>query len=115
VLLGAIAVAVVATAFVEVRAPQFAILRTLGASRATIGLLTLVETGLTAAVVAAVTVAAGALSAHLNPNSFNQIHEITLTHLTVPLSIYATTAAMTLAVGLVSGFFPALKAYRAVQ
>ena len=115
VLLGALAVAVVATAFIEVRGPQFAVLRTLGASRATIAGVTLVETGVTAIVVAAAAVVAGVLATFVDPNRFNQIDQIELARLVVPVRVYAQTAAITLGVGLVSGFFPALKAYRSVR
>lgn len=115
VLLGALAVAVVSTAFVEVRGPQFAVLRTLGASRVTIAVVTVVETGVTALVVAVAAVGAGALTTLIDPNRFNQIDQIQITALVVPVRVYAQTAAITLAVGLISGSFPALKAYRAVR
>jgi len=114
-LLGALAVAVVSTAFVEVRAPQFATLRTLGASRSTIAGICLLENVLTAAVVALLAVLIGAATTQVSPNLFNRIPQIRLEHLDTPLGLYLRIVLLTLLVGLLTGLFPALRAYRAVR
>ncbi|AEV81887.1 hypothetical protein ACWT_0873 [Actinoplanes sp. SE50] len=113
--LGALAVGIVSTAFVEVRAPQFATLRALGASRPAVGVLALLENLLTAAVVGVLAVLAGAAASRLDPNRFNQISQVRLDHLGVPIAIYAQTIAITLAIGLLTGLAPAIRAYRAVR
>jgi putative ABC transport system permease protein len=114
-LLGTLAVAIVSTAFVEVRAPQFATLRALGATRPAVGLLALLENLLTAVVVGGFAVLLGVIATRVDPNSFNQIAEVRLDSLSVPVSVYAQTALITLAVGLLTGLAPAFRAYRSVR
>lgn len=113
--LGGVAVAIVSTAFVEVRAPQFATLRALGASRPVVGAIALLENLFTALVVGVVAVAAGAVAGRVDPDRFNRITEIHLDHLDVPVSVYAQTAALTIVIGLLTGLAPAVRAYRSVR
>jgi hypothetical protein len=51
----------------------------------------------------------------IDPDSFNQISQITLARLDVPVSVYAQTVALTLLTGLVTGLAPAVRAYRSVR
>ena len=113
--LGALAVTVVATAFVEVRAPRYATLRTLGSSRGAVGMYALVENVVVALFVALLAVGLGWLAVHVDPNRFNQIHQVTVRTLRIPWRVFADTIAITLGIGLVTGLFPAVKAYRAVR
>jgi len=55
------------------------------------------------------------IATRADPNRFNQIPEVRLEALTVPVSVYAQTALITLAVGLLTGLVPALRAYRSVR
>ncbi len=115
IVLGAFAVAIVSTAFVEVRAPQFAMLRALGASRSAVGAIALLENFFTAVLVGVIAVVLGVAASYLDPNRFNQIPEIELTRLSVPVMLYARTAALTLLIGLLTGLAPAVRAYRSVR
>jgi putative ABC transport system permease protein len=114
-LLGALAVAIVSTAFVEIRAPEFATLRTLGASRSAIAAVCLLENLLTAGVVALMSTVIGTSLTRINPNWFNRIPQITLTQLNPPVGLYLRLVSLTLLIGLVTGLFPAFRAYRAVR
>lgn len=113
-LLGAAAVAVVSSAFIESRSPRFAILRSLGASRTNIAFIALFENLATALVVGVVASAAAAALVHVNPNTFNQIKTVRVSHVGVPIRVYVETVVLTLAIGLATGFFPAIRAYRSV-
>jgi putative ABC transport system permease protein len=113
--LGTLAVAIVSTAFVEVRAPQFGTLRALGASRPTVAALALLENLLTALLVGVLAVGLGVLAGHVDPDRFNQIPEVRLQELRVPVSLYARTVLLTLAIGLLTGLAPAIRAYRSVR
>jgi hypothetical protein len=115
VLLGMLAVAFVATAFIEVRAPQFAVLRALGASRSAVGAIALLENLFTAATVAVLAAGLGLAAGYLNPDLFNQIPQVRLDRMEVPVALYAQTVALTLLIGLVTGLAPALRAYRSVR
>ncbi|GAA3234109.1 FtsX-like permease family protein [Dactylosporangium siamense] len=115
VLLGMLAVAFVATAFIEVRAPQFATLRALGASRSAIGAIALLENLFTAATVAVLAAGLGLAAGSLNPDLFNQIPQVRLDRMEVPVALYAQTVALTLLIGLLTGLAPALRAYRSVR
>ncbi|GAB3834884.1 ABC transporter permease family protein [Dactylosporangium cerinum] len=115
VLLGMLAVAFVATAFIEVRAPQFATLRALGASRSAIGAIALLENLFTAATVAVLAAGLGLAAGFLNPDLFNQIPQVRLDRMQVPVALYAQTVALTLFIGLLTGLAPALRAYRSVR
>jgi hypothetical protein len=114
-ILGALAVTIVSTAFVEVRAPQFATLRTLGASRSVVAGIALLETFLTAVVVAVISVLLGIAATRFDPNRLNQIPEVRLTELDVPVDLFARTVLLTLGVGLLTGLSPAVRAYRSVR
>ena len=113
--LGGVAVAIVSTAFVEVRAPQFATLRALGATRPAVGAIALIENLCTALVVGVAAVCLGWFATFLDPNWFNRIPQVRLTDLAVPVAVYGKTVALTLLVGLLSGLVPALRAYRSVR
>lgn len=113
--LGALAVTVVATAFVEVRTPRYATLRTLGASRGAVGMYALIENIVVALFVAALAVGLGWLTVRIDPNRFNQIPQVSVGTLHIPWRVFADTIAITLGIGLVTGLFPAAKAYRAVR
>ncbi|MBE1489432.1 FtsX-like permease family protein [Plantactinospora soyae] len=113
--LGALAVAIVSSAFVEVRAPQFATLRALGASRSGIAAIALLENLFTSALVGSAAVLLGLAATGLDPNSFNQIPQVRLTQLAVPIGLYAQTIALTLLIGLLTGLAPAVRAYRSVR
>jgi putative ABC transport system permease protein len=113
--LGALAVAIVATAFVEVRAPQLATLRSLGASRPAVGAITLMENLFTALLVGVSAIAAGVATTLVDPNRFNQIPQVRVDHLDIPFALYANTAAITVLIGLLTGLAPAVRAYRAVR
>ena len=115
VLLGMLAVAFVATAFIEVRAPQFATLRALGASRSAVGAIALLENLFTAATVGVLAAGLGLAAGYLNPNLFNQIPQVRLDRMEVPVALFAQTVALTLFIGLVTGLAPALRAYRSVR
>jgi hypothetical protein len=113
--LGALAVAIVSTAFVEVRAPQFTTLRALGATRSAIGMIALLESLFTAVFIGLLAVALGAVAGFMDPNLFNQIPQVVLEHMPVPVLLYGQTVALTLGVGLVAGLAPAIRAYRSVR
>lgn len=113
--LGALAVTVVATAFVEVRAPRYATLRTLGSSRGAIGMYALVENIVVALFVGAAAAGLGWVAVHIDPNRFNQIPQVSVSTLHIPLRVFTDTIAITLGIGLLTGLFPAAKAYRAVR
>jgi putative ABC transport system permease protein len=115
IVLGAFAVAIVSTAFIEVRAPQFAMLRALGASRSAVGAIALLENFFTAILVGLLAVVLGVAASYLDPNRFNQIPEIELSELSVPVMLYARTVALTLLIGLLTGLAPAVRAYRSVR
>jgi putative ABC transport system permease protein len=114
-LLGMLAVAFVATAFIEVRAPQFATLRALGASRPAIGAIALLENLFTAATVGVLAAGLGLAAGYLNPNLFNQLPQVRLERMEVPVALFARTVGLTLLIGLVTGLAPALRAYRSVR
>jgi putative ABC transport system permease protein len=113
--LGAVAVAVVATAMVEVRTPELVTLRTLGATRSTLFGAALLEGLVVAVGVGLVSVAASLVLAHLDPDLFNHIDAVELDQFSPPLGIYLRTGATTVAVGLVTGLLPALRAHRLVR
>ncbi len=113
--LGALAVAIVATSFVEVRAPQLATLRSLGASRPAVGAITLMENLFTALLVGVSAIAIGIAATQVDPNRFNQIPQVHIEHLDIPIAIYAQTAALTVLIGLLTGLAPAVRAYRTVR
>jgi FtsX-like permease family len=113
--LSAFSVAMVSTAFVEARTPQLVTLRTLGASRSGISLICLLENVLTSMVVAAAAVVLGVATTRVRPDLFNRIHQVRLTTLEVPVDVYVTIGVTTVAIGLLTGFLPALRAYRVVR
>jgi putative ABC transport system permease protein len=113
--LGSIAVAVVATAMVEVRTPELVTLRTLGATRAILFGAALLEGLVVAVAVGLVSVAASLVLARLDPDLFNHIDAIELERFTPPLGVYLRTGATTVAVGLLTGLLPAVRAYRLVR
>ncbi|KRF24040.1 FtsX-like permease family protein [Phycicoccus sp. Soil803] len=113
--LGAIAVAVVATAMVEVRTPELVTLRTLGATRSTLFAAALLEGLVVAVVVGIVSMAASLALARLDPDLLNHIDAVELTRFQPPLAVYLRTGALTVLVGLLTGLLPALRAYRLVR
>jgi putative ABC transport system permease protein len=113
--LSMIAVTVVALAFVEVRAPQFATLRALGASRAAVGGIALLENCFTAAFVGLLAAFLALAAGYLDPNAFNRIPQVHLDRLDVPVAVFARTVALTLIIGLMTGLAPALAAFRSVR
>ena len=113
--LGAVAVAVVATAMVEVRTPELVTLRTLGATRSTLFAAALLEGLVVAVVVGIVSMAASLALARLDPDLLNHIDAVELTRFQPPLAVYLRTGALTVLVGLLTGLLPALRAYRLVR
>lgn len=75
----------------------------------------LVENVVVALFVALLAVGLGWLAVHVDPNRFNQIHQVSVRTLRIPWRVFADTIAITLGIGLVTGLFPAVKAYRAVR
>jgi putative ABC transport system permease protein len=114
VLLGAAAVTALSTAAVAMRSPRLSVLRSLGASRGAVASIVLLENVLTAAVVAGLAVVLGVLATAIDPNRFNQIAVVDLSSLHVPVGLYAGTATLTVAVGILTGLLPAARAYRGV-
>ena len=113
--LGAIAVAVVATAMVEVRTPELVTLRTLGATRSTLFAAALLEGLVVAVLVGIVSMAASLALARLDPDLLNHIDAVELTRFQPPLAVYLRTGTLTVLVGLLTGLLPALRAYRLVR
>ncbi|WP_457252648.1 FtsX-like permease family protein [Pedococcus sp. P5_B7] len=113
--LGAIAVAVVATAMVEVRTPELVTLRTLGATRSTLFAAALLEGLVVAVVVGILSMAAGLALARLDPDLLNHIDAVELPQFQPPLGVYLRTGTVTVLVGLLTGLLPALRAYRLVR
>ena len=113
--LGAIAVAGVATAMVEVRTPELVTLRTLGATRSTLFAAALLEGLVVAVVVGLVSMAASLALARLDPDLLNHIDAVELTRFQPPLAVYLRTGALTVLVGLLTGLLPAVRAYRLVR
>lgn len=113
--LGAIAVAVVATALVEVRTPELVTLRTLGATRSTLFGAALLEGLVVAVAVGVLAMAASVAMARLDPDLLNHIDAVKLERFHPPLGVYLRTGTVTVLVGLVTGLLPALRAYRLVR
>jgi putative ABC transport system permease protein len=113
--LGAIAVAVVATALVEVRTPELVTLRTLGATRSSLFGAALLEGLVVAVVVGVLSMAASLTLARLDPDLFNHIEAVALTRFHPPVEVYLRTGALTVLVGLLTGLLPALRAHRLVR
>jgi putative ABC transport system permease protein len=113
--LGAIAVAAVATAMVEVRTPELVTLRTLGATRSALFGAALLEGLVVALVVGLLSMAASLALARLDPDLFNHIDAVRLTRFHPPLEVYVRTGALTVLVGLLTGLLPALRAHRLVR
>lgn len=113
--LGAVAVAVVATAMVEVRTPELVTLRTLGATRATLFAAALLEGLVVAVGVGLLAIAGSLVLARVDPDVLNHIDAVELRDFRPPLDIYARTGATTLVVGLLTGLLPALRAHRLVR
>lgn len=113
--LGAVAVAVVATAMVEVRTPELVTLRTLGATRSTLFAAALLEGLIVTIVVGVLAVLGSLVLAHVDPDVFNHIDAVQLREFAPPLGVYARTAATTVLVGLFTGLLPALRAHRLVR
>jgi putative ABC transport system permease protein len=114
-ILGSFAVAIVSTAFVEVRTPQLTLLRAMGATRGAVSATALLENLFTAALVGTIAVLLGVTASYLDPNRFNQISQIELKELSLPVVLYTKTVLLTLFIGLLTGLAPAVRAYRAVR
>jgi hypothetical protein len=113
--LGAVAVAVVATAMVEVRTPELVTLRTLGATRSTLFAAALLEGLVVAMAVGILAMVASLVLAHLDPDLLNHIDAVELQQFQPPLGVYVRTGTVTVLVGLLTGLLPALRAYRLVR
>jgi FtsX-like permease family len=113
--LGVVAVAVVATAMVEVRTPELVTLRTLGATRSTLFAAALLEGLVVTVSVGLLAVIASLLLARLDPDRLNHIEAVHLDHFRPPLEAYLRTGVTTLLVGLLTGLLPALRAHRLVR
>ncbi len=113
--LGGLAVAIGSAAFVEVRGPRFAALRTLGASRLGVATIALLENVLTALAVGVVAVLLGFLATRLDPNRFNQIPQVRLDSLPWAVGPYAAAIGLALVIGLVAGLAPATRVYRSAR
>jgi putative ABC transport system permease protein len=113
--LGAVAVTVVAVAFIEIRTPELVTLRTLGATRITVCLLAVLESVVVAALVAVIAVLLGLSVSSLDPNLLNHIPTVHLNQLAPPIDVYAKTILTTLGIGLTTSLLPAARAYRAVR
>lgn len=113
--LGAVAVAVVATALVEVRTPELVTLRTLGATRSTLFVAALLEGLAVASGVGALAMAASLALSRLDPDLLNHIDAVRLTQFQPPVGVYLTTGTVTVLVGLLTGLLPALRAHRLVR
>jgi putative ABC transport system permease protein len=113
--LGAVAVAIVGTAMVEVRTPELVTLRTLGATRSTLFAAALVEGLVVAVAVGALSMVASLALARLDPDLLNHIDAVELTRFDPPLGVYLRTGTVTVLVGLLTGLLPALRAHRLVR
>jgi putative ABC transport system permease protein len=113
--LGAVAVAIVGTAMVEVRTPELVTLRTLGATRSTLFAAALVEGLVVAVAVGALSMVASLALARLDPDLLNHIDAVELTRFDPPLDVYLRTGTVTVLVGLLTGLLPALRAHRLVR
>jgi putative ABC transport system permease protein len=113
--LGAVAVAIVGTAMVEVRTPELVTLRTLGATRSTLFAAALVEGLVVAVAVGALSMVASLALARLDPDLLNHIDAVELTRFDPPLDVYLRTGTVTVLVGLLTGLLPDLRDHRLVR